>query len=467
MAEKPNERRNKRQDLTIAATSSPDASRSVLALSPIALSSWQPMVRSESAVLYGNRSPDGLNHAVVLYDTEQHALVARRVDVSDHSSSPDEAMVASSPRRCPLCNSDISAGGGTFVADSYFSTLNYMHRKLPVVGDAVNPFMAPPEDATSELRDISANLLVNGYYARFFQEIRHIGTGSFGTVYLCQHVIDSVPLGEFAVKKVAVGDSRTWLRGMMKEVKALERLAAHPNIVSYKHSWLEMSRANEMCPYVPFLFILMSVCDSGSLEDLLWPARASPHSTLADVTVWSLLIDIAQGLQHLHRNFVLHRDLKPSNILLTRDTSHACGLRAVLSDFGTAEITGSDTARAAHSGFTGTVEYTAPEVLMDEVGGRSGHVYSEASDLWSLGILLYAMCYNRVPYRDADPMACARLIVNDPNPIQIPQFPDRQVDLRHLIMALTTRDPAQRPSCDDILFHPSVRDRIELRYRRG
>ncbi|EER00177.1 hypothetical protein Pmar_PMAR000145, partial [Perkinsus marinus ATCC 50983] len=113
-------------------------------------------------------------------------------------------------------------------------------------------------------------MLNNGYYERFFKESpQRLGSGSFGTVYHCEHVIDGVMLGDYAVKKVPVGDNRIWLRKMVREV-TLERIAAHPNIVSYKHSWLELHRSNEFCPYVPHLFILMSFCDGGSLADRIF-----------------------------------------------------------------------------------------------------------------------------------------------------------------------------------------------------
>ena len=49
-----------------------------------------------------------------------------------------------------------------------------------------------------------------------------------------------------------VGDNKVWLRDMVREVKTFERLH-HPNIVEYKHSWLELSRRSEFCPFVPCL----------------------------------------------------------------------------------------------------------------------------------------------------------------------------------------------------------------------
>ena len=410
----------------------------VLALSPIGIGQ---ATRSRQ-VVFGSTSPTGLNSAVVLYDQEQHALVARQVK----QPSEAESLVPAACPRCPLCNSDLSLNASPFVSEAYFPTLTYFHKKI---SDEQLQSDSSLSEAVGSLSHLSASLMVNGYYSRFFTEVRKLGSGSFGSVFLCSHVIDSVALGEFAVKKVPVGDSREWLRDMMKEVNALERLASHPNIVAYKHSWLEMHRANPLCPYVPYLFILMSYCDSGSLENLLGPNQAP----LSDTTVWSLFLDIAQGLQHLHRQFVLYRDMKPSNILLSSDPSTDCGLKAVLSYFGTAEIISPASSHIFHSGFTGTVEYTAPEVL-------SNQIYSEASDMWSLGIVLYAMCFNSVPFSGADVRACADKICQSTT-VSLPTAPARCSELTSLISALTAKDPALRPSCDDLLFHPFIRQKLQ------
>merc|ERR1712066_767036 len=130
---------------------------------------------------------------------------------------------------------------------------------------------------------------------------------------------------------------------MIREGKTFEQLH-HPNIVEYKHSWLELSRTSEFCPFVPFLFILMQYCNGGSLDELIWhdgePSR--PKEALPLSQVWQLLLDILLGLQHLHQQGILHRDLKPTNILLQlADATAASGVgssgapRALLSDFGT------------------------------------------------------------------------------------------------------------------------------------
>lgn len=67
----------------------------------------------------------------------------------------------------------------------------------------------------------------------------------------------------FALKKVPIGDSvnRKWFYQVIKEVKLLEQLKSHPNIISYRHSWLERDRVADVGPEVTCAFILMDWAD--------------------------------------------------------------------------------------------------------------------------------------------------------------------------------------------------------------
>lgn len=343
--------------------------------------------------------------------------------------------------------------------------------------------------AAAALRHLPAGLLNTGYYARFFQETRLLGSGSFGAVFLCRHVLDDMMLGDYAVKKVPVGDNKVWLRDMVREVKTFERLH-HPNIVEYKHSWLELSRRSEFCPFVPFLFILMQYCNGGSLAEMIWHDGnlMTPKEPLSTEQTWHFLIDILLGLQHLHRQGILHRDLKPTNILLSfpeevggRRTDFP---RALLSDFGTAQAFGEPpaSATAAQSrGYTGTVEYSAPELLFTEDFKRE---YSEKSDMWSLGMVLYAMCFTSLPFSHDDPHVLKGLIrsfVEEKRSARCPEtatpaeedasswlpFDEggRIGPLRLVLAALLALDAHRRPAASDLLENPVFR-RQARRYLR-
>jgi serine/threonine protein kinase len=149
-------------------------------------------------------------------------------------------------------------------------------------------------------------------------------------------------------------------------------------------------------------------------------------------------------------------DLKLSNTMLITDKTKKCGERAVLSDFGTAEIMTEIKGRA-HSGFTGTVEFTAPEVL-DE-----NHEYSDFSEMWSLGIVAYALAYGNLPYTDSDPVVCAAKIRSH-QAFKLPDFPERSEGLKLLILALTEKDVGRRPLAGALLTHPLIRAKISESY---
>lgn len=124
---------------------------------------------------------------------------------------------------------------------------------------------------------LSHDALNQGYYGRFFVETKKLGRGYRGSVFLCQHILDGIHLGEYAIKKVAVGDNHDWLVQMLREVHLLERLH-HPNIVSYKHAWLENHQLHKFGPEVTCLFILMECANGGNLEEYIERSLADLHT---------------------------------------------------------------------------------------------------------------------------------------------------------------------------------------------
>ena len=166
----------------------------------------------------------------------------------------------------------------------------------------------------SEIKDnaghnISMTCLNQGYYKKFFLEEQQIGRGYRGTVFRCKHHLDNIILGEYAIKKVPVGDDESWLVKTLKEVKGLERLH-HPNIVLYKHAWLEIHQLTRFGPAIPCLFILMEYADRGNLDDYI------QDGLLKESEILPIFSDLLNGLSYLHDMGIIHRDLKPQNLLL-------------------------------------------------------------------------------------------------------------------------------------------------------
>jgi len=268
---------------------------------------------------------------------------------------------------------------------------------------------------------ISARAFSPNYFKDFFVEERELGRGGKGVVLLVQHILDGVQLGKFACKRVPVGDDHEWLEKVLIEVQLLQNLS-HQNLVSYRHVWLEDYQINTFGPSVPCAFILQQYCDGGDLHGYILDSakttitkdqmkerlrrRSKGQMEESDAPlgprrmpfeeIISFFKDITSGLNHLHANGYIHRDLKPSNCLLHRDKF---GMKVLVSDFG--EVQSANVARNS-SGATGTISYCAPEVLRQERPGGPYGNFTTKSDIFSLGMIVYFMCFARLPYRNAD-----------------------------------------------------------------
>ncbi|KAJ1854908.1 putative serine/threonine-protein kinase iks1 [Coemansia sp. RSA 2703] len=371
----------------------------------------------------------------------------------------------------------------------------------------------------SDAGGVSANSFNQGYYERFFKEQNKLGKGLRGSVFSCQHILDNVYLGHYAVKKVAVGNNHQWLRRMLREVKLLESLR-HQNVVEYKHSWLEMHQLTNFGPKVPCLFILMEYANGGNLQEYMEPksvsittgdssmslkhkileqrrkSRAgkgllSPEKPdLATTTdseggrrvlsveqIWSMFADICNGLAHLHQLQIIHRDLKHMNLLLqwkdpdNRETSGEIP-RIMLTDFGECEVL-SHLEKRDRTGATGTLEFMAPELLKVDSTGRFLDSYSTKSDMWSLGMMLYYLCYTQLPYSDIDDIDALRRDVLkfrhvDFSQVQRPK-PSEEIplELRRIMQRLLNQDEEKRPDINEVVKRVSEHQNLWQSRRRN
>ncbi|OXC63226.1 hypothetical protein AYX13_06839 [Cryptococcus neoformans] len=412
------------------------------------------------------------SNQLVLYHPASHALRVRiQPPSSPRSTFPsnivraNDALKRRSPDLatrplCLLCRQPVSRNGLGEVAaisgmDSYFQTLEHVHSESESFseGMGIDNLLNAPQMGTSNEENSSAT----GYYVRFFKEVRKLGMGAEGSVYLAVHHIEGDTLGTYAVKKIAVGESKEYLHKILHEVKLLEVLR-HTNIIPYYHAWIDTTRFSDLAPPVLALHVLMMYASGGNLDSLL---LSRSHSTgfatglsaddIADAesidklpkeerikafkrrrqsakTEWAnnrrsfsggmgasraenrgvlllsfeeivqLFGDIIEGLSFLHSNSILHLDLKCSNVLLHWEEGKLVP-KAMLSDFGTSEemLRG----QRERTGHTGTMEYMAPETLVQDSEGRFRPSDSHA-DMWSLGMILYKMMFLKLPYEECD-----------------------------------------------------------------
>jgi serine/threonine protein kinase len=275
--------------------------------------------------------------------------------------------------------------------------------------------------APTDAHGISSSAFSQDYFRKFFLEEKVLGRGGKGVVLLVAHVLDGVRLGHFACKRVPVGDDHEWLKKILTEVQTLQNLS-HQNLVSYRHVWLEDAQLSKFGPSVPCAFILQQYCNGGDLHNYVC-GPAKPSITTAELKnrirrrskggtekpddmegprklsldeIYSFFKDITSGLRFLHASGYIHRDLKPSNCLL----HHIGGeVRVLVSDFGEVQAT---TAVRRSTGATGTISYCAPEVLSRESPNGPYQNFTIKSDIFSLGMILYFLCFATLPYRNAD-----------------------------------------------------------------
>ncbi len=172
-------------------------------------------------------------------------------------------------------------------------------------------------------------------------------------------------------------------------------------------------------------YIAMEHVPGGTLKD-----RIKGEGKLAPRDAAEVASRVAEALALAHDLGIVHRDIKPHNVLLT-----ASG-EAKVSDFGIARAASSETMTQTNS-VLGTLAYMSPEQVRGERVGP-------ASDLYSLGVVLYEMLTGELPYQDDDPIATAIKRLDEPpsHPREVnPTVPE---EMDALVVKLLAKDPEDR-----------------------
>merc|ERR1719174_2446463 len=214
------------------------------------------------------------------------------------------------------------------------------------------------------------------------------------------------------------------------EVKVLSSLK-HPYIVAYKDSFIEDG----------FLNIVMEYADGGDLFTRIQKAKKS-MTKFPEQQILRWFTQALLALKFIHDKHILHRDLKSQNFFLMSNGKLKIG------DFGIAKVL--DNTAACAQTTIGTPYYLSPEICQERP-------YSWASDMWSLGCVLYECCCLKVPFDASNLRQLIDRITRGPTPQVVGSYSSA---LKGLVQELLERNYQKRPAAAEILQRPIVQSEI-------
>lgn len=248
------------------------------------------------------------------------------------------------------------------------------------------------------------NSVLPDYIGRF-KIIKQLGKGSQGVVYLAS---DSQLERNVAIKTIQLEKSTPKIKKQfLTEARTIAKLQ-HPNIIPLY----------EMDEHLGTPYLIFEYIDGQSLkEHLISKGKLSPKACI------NLLSPLLNAIAYAHKRGVVHRDLNPSNIIITTQD------KPYLMDFGIATLLG----QRSDEGIWGTFKYMSPEQCNNEK-------ITAASDLFSLGLVLYEMLNGKQAISADNKFAIINKIVNEEVSYPI----DCDTAIKEIIQKALTKNPEER-----------------------
>ncbi|KAG7340531.1 serine/threonine protein kinase [Nitzschia inconspicua] len=239
-----------------------------------------------------------------------------------------------------------------------------------------------------------------------------------------------------AIKKVKLdGMDKKQIEGYANEISLLKRLRGNPAIIQMYDSELDLRRKS--------LFVVMELGEVDLNYVLHQRAQAKTSKSLDMNFIRLTWQQMLSAVHCIHQEKIIHSDLKPANFLFVRGALK-------LIDFGIAKAIANpeDTTKIIRESQIGTLNYMSPESIMDTGEGEGAGPrmkIGRASDVWSLGIILYEMLYGKTPFAQYHFIVKLQAIINEDHQITYPDAGDSAEPAIDAIKQCLRRRPEKRP----------------------
>jgi serine/threonine protein kinase len=262
-----------------------------------------------------------------------------------------------------------------------------------------------------------------------YKIIKLLGEGAFGKAYLAksdnedeQYVIKQVIMEEMTDQEK---------RDTFNEAIILKKLD-HPNIIKFKEVFRQKRPKDA-------LNIVTEFADGGDLGQKIEEQKKKPFP---ESQILDYITQICLALQHIHKKHIIHRDLKSNNVFLMKSGIVKVG------DFGIAKGLKSTWDKAKT--MVGTPYYLSPEII-------NSKPYDSKSDIWALGVLLYELMTFKMPF---NAVSLPLLSIKINRGVYAPPPGIYSSELKDLLKKCLTLDPKGRPTINEILQLPLIKERI-------
>ncbi len=251
-----------------------------------------------------------------------------------------------------------------------------------------------------------------------YEIIEAIGEGGMARIYKALHP----ELNRYVAIKVVhwgLQEDPEFTDRFRREAQAIASLR-HPNIV----------QIFDFGKHESGYYMVMEFIDGSDLARQLYEYKQNnelpPQEQIIEVVK-----DVAAALDYAHQHEVIHRDIKPSNIMINSEG------QSIVTDFGLVMLPGHKSHPTPGTTF-GTPHYIAPEQAISSASALA------ASDIYSLGVIVFEMTTGRLPFEDESPLSVALKHVSDPPPLPSSINPDLPHEVEKVILKTLSKEPSDR-----------------------